>query len=179
MRGGSCKVACSAILVLLLGPASSARGSEAGSSCARAIEQALSRVERVPPARRAPAALAELARVECLGALASAAGTSARAKRPVRARALAKAAAPELPASCLAKDPTASALTLSERCPAPKDLAPSRGALRDLDAGTYLFVLAAHARLSASGELGSHALQLLNNLLLGAALEGEAARGQR
>ena len=169
-----CKLACIAGAGLWLG--SGAHASEADVSCGRALEQALRGVERVPPPKRAAAALAGLSRVECLGALATAARGAAKAERPVRARVLSRAAAEELSASCLAKDPAASALTVAEPCPAPRDLAPSRGALRDLDAGTYLFVIAAHSRLSAAGVLTPDALQLLNNLLLGAALEGEAAR---
>jgi hypothetical protein len=45
-----------------------------------------------------------------------------------------------------------------------------------LDAGTYLFVVAVSRRLDAAGAFDDAAERVLSVLVLGAALEGEAAR---
>jgi len=159
---------------------SSSGGSGAGSSgsCADQFKAALPGVEGVDPIRRVTPALAALG-TGCpavLGALGDAAVTGQALDRDDRAAMLAAAAADVLPPACAAPTPVAPAASITWSCPPPEGMVLADQLLGDLDAGTYLFAVAVRARLDGANALDDSAKRLLDNLLLGAALEGEQAR---
>ena len=136
-------------------------------------------VEALPMEQRLRPALVamSLACPETLGDLAQAAAKAAGIEdRSQRAQVLAAAASLALPSGCSASNPLAAASSLQWGCPAPQEMQLAEALLKDLDAGTYLFVLASRARLQGSGKLDKDAGALLKNLMLSAAIEAEVAR---
>ncbi len=132
--------------------------------CGPLFVEGLRAVERAPTAARVRPALEALARCPALGALGTAAASAAAKPRATRSHALVVASG--LDAACA-----------EARCqPLPPALELAPRALADADAGSYAFALAAHRALTAAGMLTPAAERILLNLLLAAALEGEAAR---
>jgi hypothetical protein len=104
---------------------------------------------------------------------------SSRVQRSVM---LAKAASINLSSDCSTDQPTAAASTIQPRCPGPSRVGLHRNIspLKDLDAGSYLFILAVHKRLNeAPLKQNDRALLIryLENMVLSGALEGCKARG--
>ncbi|MHB8874288.1 MAG: hypothetical protein ACYC8T_11425 [Myxococcaceae bacterium] len=143
--------------------------------CAASLAKGLPSLEKLPMAKRLGKSLELLAR-SCpaeLGELAPAAAKAARLPRAKRAKALAEAA--KLAPPCRTDTPAAPAGALLRTCP-PAKLTLAEEVGRDLDAGTYLFVVAASQRLETAGAFDAAAERVLSTLVLAAALEGEAAR---
>lgn len=171
---------CAASCSTTAGSRTAGTGSgEAGSgSCAEQFKAALPAVEGVEPIRRVTPALAGLGNgcPGVLGALGDAAVTAQALDRDDRAAMLASAAADVLPPACAAPTPVAPAAAVTWSCPPPEGMVLADQLLGDLDAGTYLFAIAVRARLDGANALDDSAKRLLDNLILGAALEGEQAR---
>jgi hypothetical protein len=107
------------------------------------------------------------------------------AEQPTRAQRstmLANAASKILSTDCRTDQPLAAASNIHTRCPGPdlvglhRNIAP----LKDLDVGSYLFILAVHERLYETS-LRQNNLRIhrryLQNMVLSGALEGCKARG--
>lgn len=136
-------------------------------------------VEAVPVEKRMSPSLKALA-VACPQTMGDLAATAAQAAtlqdRNARAQILAQAAIMALPSGCSTTNALVSAKSLQWGCPAPADMQLADALLNDLDAGTYLFVLASRARLQGAEQLDKDAQRVLKNLLLSAAIEAEVAR---
>lgn len=178
-----------AVLALLIAaPAGCSRGEaqapaapvDAGARlrCGEDLPRLLAEVERVPTPRRAGPALAALGRgcAEPLGDLAPLAVEAAALDRDARSRLLGKAGLGSAGPSCRVDDFTAPALPLSRRCTAPGLAQVSPGLIRHLQAGTWVFLVAARTRLDDAGAMDDRAHRLFQHLLLGLGLEGEARR---
>lgn len=161
------------LAVVLSGSAPGA--TDPAAACRTALERGVAKLEKLAPPKRLAASL-DLLATACpkqLGALAKTASKAKALRRAERAKAL--AAALEGAAPCATDAPAAAAGALLRECPTEKlVLAPEVG--RDLDAGTYLFVVDVERRLNKFGAYGEAAERVLSILVLGAALEGEAAR---
>lgn len=146
-------------------------------SCTFAAQLKL--VEAVPVEQRMLPSLKALAEScpQTMGDLAQAATQAqAQADRAKRAQILAQAAMLALPSGCSASNALAPAASLQWGCPAPPEMQLADALLKDLDAGTYLFVLASRARLQGADKLDKDSGRVLQNLLLSAAIEAEMAR---
>lgn len=152
------------------------RGAEAVATCRSGLAAALKKVEQSPMEKRLGPALAGIGEgcPVLLGALAAAATEASKAEAAVRSKILSSAATPFLPPTCAARSPSDPALEVSYACPPPDSFELAEPLLEDLDAGTYQFALVLRERLGATGVLDSASDRLLSNLVLAAALEGEA-----
>ncbi len=146
--------------------------------CREGLVAGLRTVEAVHPARRLLPALKALegACGGVLGELATPAREASSQGMPRRAHVLAAGAEALLPPTCVAAQPAGPALEVSYACPPPDAFALAEPLLKDLDAGTYVFALAARERLAKVGALDADTERLLSNLVLAGALEGEARR---
>ncbi|MFO0725064.1 MAG: hypothetical protein U1E65_14890 [Myxococcota bacterium] len=161
--------------IVALAPPQLARAAE----CTKILESALSEAQKAPSKKRIRPVLHGLGRCTILGKLAAAAKSAAEKPRKIRAELLAAPAAEDLGFDCKPLDSGAPAALIARRCPAPADLALSEAALSDLDAGTYVFALATYRAFVREGPVPMSAKQLLSNLLLAAALEGEELHRKR
>ncbi len=162
------------------GAARAERDQRASTLCRDGLHRALGEVEKMHTSRRLAPVLAAVGErcQDALGPLAIAAQTASESGMPRRAVQLAAAAAPLLPPTCVAEDPAGPALEPSHACPPPESFALAEPLLQHLDAGTYLFALALREQLGKRGVLDERVDQLLSNLVLAGALEGEV-RGQK
>ncbi len=152
---------------------------ESVKACRDGLARGLKAVEAVHPTRRlVPAlkAVGESCEAVLGRSLAASAQEALTLGMPRRAGALAKGAQSVLPPTCVASEPAGAALEVSYACPPPEAFALAEPLLRDLDAGTYVFALAARERLAKAKALDADAERLLGNLVLAGALEGEARR---
>jgi hypothetical protein len=166
-------------LVLLTGCATARTGTDADPPESCDFAPGLAAVETVPTEQRVGLALRSLGDA-CpgrLGPLALASTQASTLPRAERARVLGEAASLALPPACASSTPGAPAASVAWGCPPPPAMALSPQLLEDLDAGTYLFALAVRSRLDGANRLDANATKLIDNLMLAAALEGEAARG--
>lgn len=145
--------------------------------CTAGFAEALEAVEAVEPIDRVRPALAGLGTAcpEVLSDLGEAAAAAQDMERPVRAARLAQAASLSLPPACTTANPLAPAATVVWSCPPQDKLELAEALLQDLDAGTYLYMLAVRARLANADALDANAVRLLDNLVMAAAMEGERA----
>jgi hypothetical protein len=145
--------------------------------CSADLAKGLAAVESVPTDRRVAPALEALGQgcADLLGPLAEAALQASAMGRERRAEVLAQAAVSELPSDCWVDTGLAPARVVAVRCPLPLGEVVAPALLRHLDSGTYLFYLAVYQRLKEAAALDFQTLRILDNLLLAAALEGEAA----
>ena len=159
------------------GSSSTSARAEAPAECADGFKQALSAVESYEALERVKPALAGLsfACPAVLTDLGEAASKAKELERPERAAALAQAASLALPPACSTTAPLSPAATVVWSCPPQDKLELAEQLLQDLDAGTYLFMLAVRARLANADALDESAKKLLDNLVMAAALEGEQA----
>lgn len=153
---------------------SGAADSPTDTQCRSELTSVLSEVESRPSGERVSPVLAGLAEA-CTGALGPLADAAARASELNRARravVLLEAATSVVPPECQPPHALAPAISVAGRCPFPKPLA--HRLVRKLDAGTYVFVVAARTLLERSDALTRDAERLLDNLLLGAALQSSS-----
>lgn len=141
----------SAALVLVL----------AADPCAEGLAKGRAKLERSPKNRIRRAL--ELVASACKGPLGDAAAKAAKLERSKRAVALAAAA------TCKVPEPAAAAESIAAECPDSELQGP---VLRDLDAGTYAFIVALRLQVKGTAD----AELVLSQLALAAALEGEKAR---
>lgn len=144
------------------------------------LGQALVEIEALPMEQRLLPSLRALAS-HCAGGLGELAQAADQAQasgdRAQRAALLAEAASLALPSGCSTNQALEPATALLWPCPPPEELHLAEALLKDLDAGSYLFVLAARARLNAQQQLDADSERLLQIILLSAAIEGETAKG--
>jgi len=145
--------------------------------CSSGFTQALRAAESFEAAERVKPVLTglEFACPAVLAELGEAAGRAKGLDRLGRAALLAQAATEALPPACSTTNPLSPAATMVWSCPPQDKLELAEQLLQDLDAGTYLFMLAVRARLANADKLDDDAKKLLDNLVMAAALEGEAA----
>lgn len=145
--------------------------------CSSGFTQALRAAESFEPDQRVKPVLTglEFACPEVLAELGEAAGQAKSLDRHGRATLLAQAATEALPPACSTTDPLSPAASMVWSCPPQDKLELAEPLLQDLDAGTYLFMLAVRARLANADKLDEDAKKLLDTLVMAAALEGETA----
>lgn len=151
------------------------------------LELVLTEIEQVASvSRRLGPSLSALAQY-CPGPLGELADVAKRAaEQPDRAKRsflLAQAANQILSANCQTEQPMVAASTLQPRCPGPANLGLDKplAPLKDLDAGSYLFILAIQKRLFETyrDQINLSALErILETMILSGALEGCEASQQ-
>ncbi|MFH1811946.1 MAG: hypothetical protein ABIJ09_24625 [Pseudomonadota bacterium] len=174
------RIACGLVALAALAACATAPRTESVADPAPVcnFESGLRAVEAAPVELRVTPALAALAQAcpGVLGNLAQAADQARQLPRAERARILGEAASQALPPACATTSPGAPASSVSWGCPPPEPMRLEAQLLADLDAGTYLFAIAVRSRLAGAQQLSTYSVKLIDNLILAAALEGEAAR---